>query len=909
MSPNGSIIDRVFSDALDCAPGRRTAFLDVACDGDAELRNEVESLLSAHAGADSFLTTPLLGNRGTSTTQDLAHSMVGRRVDRYRIDGVIASGGMGTVFRAVRDDDHYQQRVAIKLIRLGTMTASMRRRFHQERQALAQLEHAYITRLIDGGATNDGVPYLVMELVDGLRIDAHCDQRRLSITDRLELFRKVCQAVHFAHQNLIVHRDLKPSNILVTPEGEPKLLDFGIAKLLDDPGDSGDVDATLTALRALTPRYASPEQVRGETITTATDVYSLGVILYELLTGRRPYSFDSGSDYQKGRVVCEQQPPTPSAAVVSPTGFVAGSEGSATLSSDTVGRLRGEQPAQLRRHLRGDLDNIVLMALQKEPQRRYASVQELSDDIGRYQDGLPVVARRSTVTYRTIKLVKRNKVVVAAAGIVLLTLVVGTIGTATGLIHARRAERFAQQERVAALRAEADAQDIRIFLQDMLAVSNPYRTGRNVTVAELLEEAEKRIQAELTDRPAVEAGVRYALANTYMGMWMWREAIPHLRVALKISERLYGPDDPRVADVLNLLGQSLAFKLDPSSVGIQKRALAIRREVYGSEHPLVAESYASVAFGRWQTEPPPPREPERMYREALAMYRRLGYGDHADVARFTFGRAMMLCELNELEEADRCFREALRIFRKRPDLQDRYTVECMNRYANFLIDGERYAEAEAILSESLALMPERGANIRFVSTKLLADIRGKFGSPEEALRLYGLALGAACRQVADEAPEDAAALEALADRLDATDARAFFEAFARLPHLWPLQANGWRRWMVDVSALLVDFGHHAEVLPLTAACLEQTQGDGVVDLSLFVRTMTIRGRSFTVTGDYPAAQRCLVTANRLASARFQRGGMIRRAAAEAIIKLYEAWGKPGKADPYRAMSTAGGDER
>lgn len=359
-----------------------------------------------------------------------AEQFVGRRFGDYQVIRELGRGGLGAVYLAARADDEYRKEVAIKLIRRGLDTDDILRRFLTERQILAQLDHPNISRLLDGGTTDDGLPYFVMEFVKGEPITAYCDEHGLKLTERLDLFRKVCGAVTFAHQNLVVHRDLKPSNILVTPEGEPKLLDFGIAKLLS--ADDEMLTQTAPGERAMTPEYASPEQVKGERITTASDVYSLGVLLYEILTGHRPYRLETGSADEISRAITEQEPERPSTAIA---------------------RGDGNSKIEIRnsKFLKGDLDNIVLMALRKEPERRYSSVDNFSDDIRRHQQRLPVRARPNTFSYRARKFVSRNKTTVVAAVLVLFAIVAGMIAT-------QRQARIANAQR---LKAESRFNDVR----------------------------------------------------------------------------------------------------------------------------------------------------------------------------------------------------------------------------------------------------------------------------------------------------------------------------------------------------------------------------------------------------------------------------------------------------------------
>ncbi|HET6891675.1 MAG TPA: serine/threonine-protein kinase, partial [Pyrinomonadaceae bacterium] len=387
-------VEEVFEAALERRPGDRSAYLDSACEGDESLRNQVDTLLLALERSNSnFPTTPAVGMALSDTmVEELTPSVIGKRLGAYRIQRELGRGGMGSVYLAVRADDEFKKRVAIKLIKRGMDTDFIVQRFRNERQILASVDHPHIARLLDGGTTDDGLPYFVMEYVEGQSIFVYCDERKLTIIDRLKLFREVCAAVQYAHENLIIHRDLKPSNILVTAAGTPKLLDFGIAKLLNPDLSSQALDPTTAALRLMTPEYASPEQVRGESITPVSDVYSLGVLLYELLTDHRPYRIKSHLPQELARVVCEVEPDLPSVAVnLIEVINVEGGE-PIEITPQTVSETRGTTPEQLRRELSGSLDNIVLKAMRKEIAKRYSSVAELSEDIGRYLEGHPVSA-------------------------------------------------------------------------------------------------------------------------------------------------------------------------------------------------------------------------------------------------------------------------------------------------------------------------------------------------------------------------------------------------------------------------------------------------------------------------------------------------------------------------------------
>ena len=512
-------VEDLFHQAGALPVSKRASFLQKACNGDEVLHSEVQSLLG-HDGR-SVEIQAVVDDVAQCLSEEEAASLVGRRVGPYRLAAVIGRGGMGVVCEADRGDDQFHKRVAIKLIKRGMDTPLVITRFRQERQILAGLEHPGIARLLDGGATDDGQPYFVMELVEGLPITAYCEERRLTIAQRLELFRSVCEAVQYAHRNLVVHRDIKPSNILITPEGRPKLLDFGIAKLLG-PGDSADALAsTMSPMKMMTPDYASPEQVLSGRIAVGTDIYSLGAVLYEMLAGVRPHQL---SDYTPGeieRVICQGEIERPS---------------------------RVAATASRARKLAGDLDNIVLRALRKEPERRYSSVEQLSEDIRRYLEGRPITARPDTWVYRMGKFVRRRRLAVAAAALVLLTLAGGVVAAT---LQARRAEhRFEQVRRLA-----------KTFLFDVEDQVQPLPGSTKV------REMIVRTSLEYLDSLALESGgdrtLMFELASAYQkigdvqgygrrpNLGQLGPALESHRKALAIARQLAASDSsPRIARLL-----------------------------------------------------------------------------------------------------------------------------------------------------------------------------------------------------------------------------------------------------------------------------------------------------------------------------------------------------------------------
>jgi serine/threonine protein kinase len=431
-------IKQLFNRAADLATAERAIFL--ANDCDRALRSEVEKMLAAEKDEDCLLSEPI-ADLQTALDDAAPENLIGKKIGGYKIVREIARGGMGAVYEAVRDNPEFTQRVALKLIKRGMDSDEIVRRFRHERQILASLEHPNIARLLDGGATAEGAPFYAMELVEGAPVDEFCLKNNLSVNERLALFRQICQAVSFAHSRLVVHRDLKPSNILVTADKTVKLLDFGIAKVLSAANGANE---TATQCAAMTPAYASPEQIKGETVTTAADVYGLGVILYELLTGANPHKIAGKTHVEIVQAVCETTPEKPSAIATKRHNL-------------TVGETRNlKSKIQNPKLLRGDLDNIVLKALKKEPARRYLSVEQFSEDVRRYLEGLPISARPDTLRYRAAKFAQRHSVALVSAAFVVLALLAGT---SVAIWQARRAEeqRALAEQRFAEVRQLANS--------------------------------------------------------------------------------------------------------------------------------------------------------------------------------------------------------------------------------------------------------------------------------------------------------------------------------------------------------------------------------------------------------------------------------------------------------------------
>lgn len=564
-------VRNVLERAIELDPAERAPFLDQACADDRELRHEVESLMESFERAgDTFLEGRAIDAAGVEVEPE-PPAAAGQRIGSYQVVEEIGHGGMGVIYRAVRADDQFRKEVAIKVVR-GSLTDELStQRFLAERQILANLDHPNIARLLDGG-TVDGRPYVVMEYVQGVPIDQYCDSGKLTVRARLELFRTVCSAVAYAHQHLVIHRDIKPANILVTSGGDPKLVDFGIAKIVDaDQSEAGD--PTVTMVRLMTPEYASPEQMRGEPISTATDVYSLGVVLYGLLSGARPYRTTGRTANEMARAVLEQEPERPSAAVTR----------AISSGSEVVSLARGTSTEKLRRRLQGDLDNIVLKAIRKEPKRRYVSVEQLSEDIHRYLTGRPVVARPDTFSYRSGKFIRRNKAGVIAAAMVLVALLGGIAATMRQAAIAR-AERARAEQRFYDVRQLANS--LLFEVHDAIATLPGSTPARKILVDRALQYLDKlakeakgdlSLQRELAAAYEkvgdVQGGFRTSNLGDTAGF------ISSYRKALAIREAVYQADPENLVAQRELLrthgrlSDALLGAGDPSGSLEQLRAL------------------------------------------------------------------------------------------------------------------------------------------------------------------------------------------------------------------------------------------------------------------------------------------------------------------------------------------------
>ncbi len=573
-------IRRIFEAAVERPERKRETWVERACGDDAELRLEVMALLASHDGAGAFLEKPaaelnraLISSSSVSSVSSPIESAEypgGFQVGGYQLQRCIARGGMGSVWLAIRPGGDPAQRFAIKMVKRGMDTREILRRFRTERQVLASLEHPNIARLLDAGSTPEGLPYLVMEYVEGQPLDHYCESKKISISDRLVLFRQVCLAVQYAHQKLVVHRDLKPGNILVTPEGIPKLLDFGIAKLLAGPAEGGATE-TRPELRAMTLQYASPEQVRGDPVTTSTDVYSLGVLLFRLLTGKSPYGSGLHGNDAWRQAVCEREPARASSVILTDD-QTSVPDATQKLEAPTESRERARR--RLRKKLSGDLDTILLMALRKEPERRYASVEQFSEDVRRYLQGRPVVARGGAYGYRIGKFLRRN-----IAGAVIATFLIGALAVvaAVSSYYERQAER---RERAAKVEQQSLQKEL---LRTYLRAPDVGGRRRALEIAQTFQRAQPdRVE---TRRDVMIAARRLGTIQEDAGDRL--AALANFSLALQMAESLPSadPDARQCLAACNLsAGEILAQNGEREAAAVKlRKALDMYRDLIGSD--------------------------------------------------------------------------------------------------------------------------------------------------------------------------------------------------------------------------------------------------------------------------------------------------------------------------------------
>jgi len=699
-------IQSLFEQLADEGAGDRAARLASVCGGDAELRSSVESLLNSDARREDALLHAI-GEAAESLLEDHQDRLIGTRIGPYRVVSILGHGGMSVVYRGERDDSQYQQTVAIKVLQHATLHPRLRSRLHSERHILATLDHPSIARLIDSGDLEDGTPYLVMEHVDGESIDSYCDSRTLFVRERLELFVKVCAAVQYAHRNLVVHRDIKSSNIFVTVDGTPKLLDFGIAKLLAPESLSHTLPVTRLQERILTPENAAPEQVLGRPITTATDIYSLGVLLYQLLTGRSPYRLLSYSQLQLERAICMDDPARPSQMVI------ARLNGEKDADRSRISDRRGLSPQRLRARLSGDLDAIVAMAMRKEPDRRYPSVEALADDLNRHLLGQPVLARHGDWRYNTAKFLRRNVLPVAgvAAAFLGLALFAGVTFWQNHRIEMARDATAQERDR---------AQQVSAFLVDVFSQADPFKAqGKEPTAKDLLDRGAEKISGNVSLQPEVRAQLLESIGLAYRRQGLSERAIPLFEQAVAIRREERPLDNGHVAVALANLARALtdAGHLISAEADLQQ---AVDLSERGGESRSIETADILVQFGNFALDAKSdPDRASQLLGKALDIYRSAIGSRNLQVAATLNGLADAAVWKSDYPLAEHYEREALSIFQETVSRNHPDNAVALATLGSILTQRGKYAEAEQVLNEALQI--ERtvfGAdNSRIVATE------------------------------------------------------------------------------------------------------------------------------------------------------------------------------------------------
>jgi serine/threonine protein kinase/tetratricopeptide (TPR) repeat protein len=869
----GELVER----ALEMPASAREQWLREECGSDEDRLRRAQQVLAAAEQARSFLERPaadlapsLIADVTVATDEALTH------VGAYRILGLIGRGGMGEVYLAERSDEEFQRRVAVKVVRSG-IGSDLVARFLSERQVLASFDHPHIAQLHDGGVTPDGRPYLVMEYVDGKPLDVYANEHTLTVDQRLELFLQVCDAVDRAHRRLVVHRDLKPANILVTREGQVKLLDFGVAKLLDLDATTSKSPVTRVGVRIMTPEYSSPEQFLGEPTTTATDIYSLGVILYELLAGRRPFGDGVADLAALERSVLTGDIPPPSSVC---------------------------RDAATSRALRGDLDNIALTALRREPDRRYRSVFALRDDIERHRSGLPVSARPMTVRYRTTKFVRRHRVAVAAAAVVVAAAVAGTTAT---LLQARAAARQGQR-----------AAQIRDFLVSVFENSDPDQSrGETVTARDLLDRGSERIHRELAADPVLRADMLGVLGNLYLQLGVFERARTHLEESLALhrssgappatlvaslsslasvsdeqgrtdqAERLLREaltlarsaggtlraaeagvlsdlaavhrsrgkfdmsesdaraaleirralgDDPGLVDTLNVLGLTLqdAGRAADAIVALNESS-SIAKRLYGDVHTKTNLAACNLAVAR--------RSAGQLdaalegFRSCVDIRRRLLGNEHPHVGLVLNEMALTYSERNEYPDAERLFIEALAVQRKAYGERHREVAATLNNLAILAFQRSRYDEAAARFRELTAvwqslLGPSHPDSLTSLNNLgMTLRTAGHFAEAQEVLEQV---LKGRAEALGRDHPEVAATMVNLAGVLRRRS--NFARAHALIDDALPIYDRAYPDGHLLIGIALVELGH-----------VQLGEGSSTEALAAFDRAIVIRTKVFGAT--------------------------------------------------------------
>ncbi len=687
-------IKSIFESSIELPHNQRQDFIEKECSGNESIKQEVEALLFAFENSGNFLEDPGIDLSFLENSEE-DDSFIGKQFGVYKVERKIGTGGMAYVYLVSRVDNEFEQSAALKIIKRGMDTDEIIRRFKHERQTLANLDHPNIAKIIDGGTTEEGLPFFLMQYIDGIPITDYCDQNKLSVDQRLELFGKVCSAVNYAHQNLIVHRDLKPSNILITSDGIPKLLDFGIAKLLSEEQNANTMALTKEGSKFMTVEYASPEQVKGGKITTASDVYSLGVLLYELLTGHLPYSFKNKFPHEVEKVITSVYPEKPSTIITKSNKTITEEGETNEISPEEISILRSSNVDRLKKRLSGDIDNIILMALNKEPERRYNSVQLLAGDIKHYIEGRPVSAHSDSLWYRSRKFVSRHKIGVTAIVIIVFLLI-------TGVAAVVWQANIASMQRDKATLEVAKSNQVNKFLNEILSSVDPSKEGKDVKVVEVLDKASKKINTELKNQPEIESEIRTTLGITFQNLGLYDQGIIQLGRALQLKDSVLGINNIETAMSFKNLALVYHYKgnLDTAKY-LYEKSIEILRKLVKPPNSKIAEALND--YGTLQMDLSKYKDAKKSFEESLVNYINVYGKEHKDVASTYNNLALDFHYLNELDSAEKYYKTAYELNKKifgDSSLSITYNI---NNLAFVAQDKGNYIAAESLFSKAYNL--------------------------------------------------------------------------------------------------------------------------------------------------------------------------------------------------------------
>ncbi len=877
-SDRHKIVSDLFGRASRLPASERETFLKKACGGDDSLVAEVLALLAHDPGTIAQSGEPAAAN------------LIGTRIGQYTLVETLGSGGMGEVYLAEQEQPIRRQ-VALKIIKLGMDTKEVIARFESERQALAMMDHVNIAKVFDAGATEQGRPFFVMELVKGIPITLYCDRHRLSTRKRLLLFAQVCHAIHHAHQKGIIHRDIKPSNVLVyNQDGEaiPKVIDFGVAKATSQHLTERTMFTKQGQLIG-TPEYMSPEQadLTEVHVDTTSDVYSLGVLLYELLTGALPFESDTlraAAFDEIRRIIREEEPPKPSARLS------ALGEG----ASDIAG-LRQVSLSALTRRVRGELDWITMRAMEKDRSRRYQSASECALDIERFLRDEPVVAGPPSAAYRLTKLAKRHRRAFASLAAVVAALALGLGFSTTMFFKAESAREAAESE-------ARKAERINVFLQDMLGSAHPAEQGRDVTVREVLDEAAIQIETELGEQAEIRAAVRNTIGATYSELGLYDAAERHLRESLATRQRILGGDHPDVAKGLNDLAVLLRRRGELADAEpLMLQTIEMRRRLFGEDHPEIASvlnDYATLLQRQGKY-----AEAEPAFQQALAMRRRLFGEEHMQVAQGIGNLGLIFRLQGKYDEAEPCYRQALAMLRKlhgedHPDL-----AANLHNLATVLKIQGRYAEAELFSREAVAMVKRVfGEDHPHAATcqVTLAGLQAIQKKYAEAEAMYREALAIRKKTLGEEHPNialnliDIAILMKAQERYEESES-LYREALAMQEKILGEKHPDLGRSLHGLAGVLIDQGRPGQAETLLRRCLEirrEALPEGHV---LTARAENLLGDVLVGLRRYAEAETLLVASCSNIEVSSAASADDKRKAVESVIALYRAWGEPTKA--------------